>query len=167
VTVDNNDSGNSCSVKTVRPDGRVLMTQALIRAGPARGRNAGRILWGSAFALEISEGCPEKARWLPLGGGKSFQWFRDKDAERPSFHKQQCSRPDANKGSCSNTDERSNRVLVSDRSAWRSSMRARTRPTVVWRAVQKRRDDKEQEEEEEEEQERRRSGTRRRRKNRR
>jgi len=47
VTVDNNDSGNSCSVKTVRPDGRVRMTKALIRAGPARGRNLG-VFFGAA-----------------------------------------------------------------------------------------------------------------------
>jgi len=68
---------SSCHVKTTRPGGAVRETAALIRVGQVRGKSAGRIIWGSAFVLEMPVECPDLLQWKSVRGGRDFSWIRE------------------------------------------------------------------------------------------
>jgi len=73
----------SCHVKTTRPGGVVRETKALIRAGQVRGKQVGRILWGSAFILELPVTKTDQLEWRSIRGGKDFSWMRQVEKEQP------------------------------------------------------------------------------------
>jgi len=75
VTFDE-DTTASCHVKTTRPGGVIRETSALIRVGQTRGKSAGRIIWGSAFVLELPVVNPDLLEWRSIRGGRDFSWTR-------------------------------------------------------------------------------------------
>jgi hypothetical protein len=78
------DSTASCHVKTTRPGGAVRETKGLIRIGQARGKQVGRIIWGSAFVLEMPIEDPDQLQWKSIRGGRDFSWTRAVETEEPS-----------------------------------------------------------------------------------
>jgi len=80
VVTPDGGSTRTCSVKTIRPNGKTRFTQRLIRA--VRGRKGGgvtRVMWGRGFVLQTKKGCKDKIVWVPLtdrGSGKAFRWTR-------------------------------------------------------------------------------------------
>lgn len=75
---------SSCHVKTSRPGGGVRETSGLIRTGQPRGKTAGRIIWGSAFILEMPIHDQNRLQWRSIRGGKDFTWTREElKAEMP------------------------------------------------------------------------------------
>lgn len=83
VTFDE-DTTASCNVKTTRPGGAVRETKGLIRVGQVRGKSAGRIIWGSAFVLEIPIKDSDQLEWRSIRGGRDFTWIRHKDGQEPA-----------------------------------------------------------------------------------
>jgi len=140
VTFDENTIA-SCHVKTTRPGGVIRETSALIRVGQTRGKSAGRIIWGSAFVLELPVVNPDQLEWRSIRGGRDFSWTRcveeqDKPLElvlEPhhdmvalELHAQ------LDSGVVDTEPEEPQFTCDSDsRSAWKSSTHRR-----VWRAVQ-------------------------------
>lgn len=72
------DSTSSCTVKTSCSGGTVRETSGLIRISQCRGKPAGRIIWGSAFVLELPIKDPDHLQWRSIRGGRDFTWTRER-----------------------------------------------------------------------------------------
>eukprot|EP00927_Polykrikos_kofoidii_P085022 TRINITY_DN9129_c0_g1_i3.p1 TRINITY_DN9129_c0_g1~~TRINITY_DN9129_c0_g1_i3.p1 ORF type:complete len:419 (+),score=67.15 TRINITY_DN9129_c0_g1_i3:77-1333(+) len=82
VTPDTTKQGMTCSVKTVRKNGRTRVTRALIKQHEV---HSGMIVvtWGQGFVLQTSRDFPRHLTWAPRRStGKPFYWMRRSPCER-------------------------------------------------------------------------------------
>jgi len=70
------DTTSSCTVKT-SCSGIVRETSGLIRISQCRGKPPSRIIWGSAFVLELPIKDPDLLQWRSIRGGRDFTWTRE------------------------------------------------------------------------------------------
>jgi len=136
----------SCHVKTTRPGGAVRDTDGLIRIAPVKGKNQSRIIWGSAFVLELPTVEPNYVQWTSIRGGKDFTWTRAEQielqklgvaadlspilapAESPSISAIAVAEPEVQRSMQDDSSSVSSKGKSITRGTWR-------KPPGVWRAV--------------------------------
>ncbi|CAK9055060.1 unnamed protein product, partial [Durusdinium trenchii] len=74
VTLD--ETGESCSVRTVRSNGRIQNTRNILR------RKDNYVKWGNSYYLEINDKSMSKLKWTPLKNVQPYTWFRCNTEEK-------------------------------------------------------------------------------------